>query len=168
MRFVPHHVAHAASALARRVADTDGAADVLVLDGRGECASHLAGTLRRRRRWRSSQRRSCRTRSACSTRTLTEHLGFLRSCDEYKVMAMASYGTPRFLERAARARARTTATAASAPSRSTGSRWSSALGRGEEWTQDHADLAASVQARLEEVLLELAGWLHERTGGDAG
>ena len=35
---------------------------------------------------------------------------------------------------------------------------------GDEWTQDHADLAASVQLRLEEVLLELAGWLHEQTG----
>ena len=32
---------------------------------------------------------------------------------------------------------------------------------GEELTAEHADLAASVQARLEEVLLELARWLHE-------
>ena len=28
---------------------------------------------------------------------LTDHLGFLRSSDEFKVMAMASYGKPRFL-----------------------------------------------------------------------
>ena len=28
---------------------------------------------------------------------LTAHLGFERSSDEYKVMAMASYGTPRHL-----------------------------------------------------------------------
>jgi carbamoyltransferase len=34
----------------------------------------------------------------------------------------------------------------------------------DEWTQDHADLAASVQVCLEEVLLDLAGWLHGRTG----
>src|SRR3954449_8381266 len=41
VRFVPHHVAHAASAgLASPHFD---AADVLVLDGRGEVASHLAG-----------------------------------------------------------------------------------------------------------------------------
>ncbi len=33
-----------------------------------------------------------------------------------------------------------------------------------DWPQEYADLAASVQARLEEVLLDLAGWLHERTG----
>jgi ribosomal 50S subunit-recycling heat shock protein len=29
---------------------------------------------------------------------VTEHLGFLRSSDEYKVMAMASYGKPRYAE----------------------------------------------------------------------
>ena len=34
----------------------------------------------------------------------------------------------------------------------------------EEWTPDHADLAASVQRRCEEVLLDLAGWLHGTTG----
>src|SRR3712207_9245536 len=30
--------------------------------------------------------------------------------------------------------------------------------------QEHADLAASVQKVLEEVLLDLVGWLHGRTG----
>jgi len=38
---------------------------------------------------------------------------------------------------------------------------------GEGWEPQHADLAMSVQVRLEEVLLELAGWIHERTGDDA-
>jgi carbamoyltransferase len=35
---------------------------------------------------------------------------------------------------------------------------------GAEWTREHARLAASVQLRLEEVLLELAGWLYRQTG----
>src|SRR4029450_11539415 len=41
-----------------------------------------------------------------------------------------------------------------------------AKGRGqhEQWTGEHADLAASVQLRLEEVLLELVRWLHAQTG----
>jgi carbamoyltransferase len=34
----------------------------------------------------------------------------------------------------------------------------------EELQPQHVELAAAVQARLEEVLLELAGWLHRRTG----
>ena len=46
VRFVPHHVAHAASAgLAQPDADRIDSA-VLVLDGRGEFASHLAGVYR--------------------------------------------------------------------------------------------------------------------------
>ncbi|MEV0721062.1 carbamoyltransferase N-terminal domain-containing protein, partial [Asanoa sp. NPDC050611] len=44
VRFVPHHVAHAASAALAMPRDGDAA--VLVLDGRGETASHLAGVYR--------------------------------------------------------------------------------------------------------------------------
>ena len=40
VRFVPHHVAHAASAY---LAAPYPSSSVLVLDGRGEDASHLAG-----------------------------------------------------------------------------------------------------------------------------
>src|SRR2546425_8778024 len=36
----------------------------------------------------------------------------------------------------------------------------------EAWTAEHADLAASVQRRLEEVLLDLVRWLHASTGDD--
>ena len=87
---------------------------------------------------------------------LTAHLGFRRSSDEYKVMAMASYGRPRVPRRAARARPRRPATAASATDavdcRTFAPR--AALRRA-TWTPAHADLAASVQRALEEVLLEL-------------
>src|SRR2546423_14998768 len=34
----------------------------------------------------------------------------------------------------------------------------------EEMTEAHADLAASVQARLEEVILDLARWLYDAAG----
>lgn len=47
VRFVQHHVAHAApAALAAPVAGGFGDDAVLVLDGRGEAASHLAGRYR--------------------------------------------------------------------------------------------------------------------------
>jgi carbamoyltransferase len=64
VRFVPHHVAHAASAGLSVPEDSA----VLVLDGRGEVASHLAGA------YRGGSlsvflSRSSRTRSVCSTRT---------------------------------------------------------------------------------------------------
>lgn len=35
------------------------------------------------------------------------------------------------------------------------------------WDAVHADLACSVQALLEEVVVDLATWLHEQTGGTA-
>src|SRR5581483_11368335 len=34
----------------------------------------------------------------------------------------------------------------------------------EPWTEEHANLASSLQIRLEEVLLDLARWLRGRTG----
>jgi carbamoyltransferase len=162
VRFVPHHVAHAASAgLAGPYPDSS----VLVLDGRGEAVSHLAG------RYRASQLEVLATQALPHSLGLfyeevTEHLGFLRSSDEYKVMAMASYGQPRFTDELREA----VRTDGDGGFRTDPVDWAALVKRvapGGEWTQDHADLAASVQRRLEEVLLELVAWLHERTGDRA-
>jgi carbamoyltransferase len=93
---------------------------------------------------------------------LTAHLGFHRSSDEYKVMAMASYGEPRFLDdlrRLVRGDGRGGYRVAAFP----WNRFAPSLQSGDDWTPLHADLAASVQRRLEEVLLELAWWLHDQT-----
>jgi carbamoyltransferase len=161
VRFVPHHVAHAASA--GLAAPRSGEVDVLVLDGRGESASHLAG------RYERGCLDVLRTQELPHSlgllyETVTDHLGFLRSSDEYKVMALASYGTPRFLDELRHA-VRTTGDGGFVTEPID---WQGLVKRRrteEEWTSDHADLAASVQARLEEVLLELAAWLHGQTGG---
>jgi carbamoyltransferase len=162
--FVPHHVAHAASAgLAAPVAYGHGDCAVLVLDGRGERASHLAG------RYRDGTLEPLASQDLPHSlgllyENLTEHLGFLRSSDEYKVMALASYGRPRHLDLF---RELVTATptggfrvgpvdfAALAPRRTDA----------EPMGEAHADLAASVQVRLEEVLLDLADWLYHAAGG---
>src|SRR3954449_1745194 len=94
VRFVPHHVAHAASAgLASPHHD---AADVLVLDGRGESASHLAGHYEQGRLDVFFTQRLPHS-IGLLYETVTEHLGFLRSSDEYKVMALAPYGRARVL-----------------------------------------------------------------------
>ena len=164
VRFVPHHVAHAASAAGAAPARD---ADVLVLDGRGEAASHLAA----RYRAESYPGEGLEVLAAQALphslgllyEDLTEHLGFLRSSDEYKVMALASHGKPRFVDEL-RAAVRATGDGGF---RTEPMDWASlAKPRrpGEPWTQDHADLAASVQATLEQVLLDLASWLHRQTG----
>ncbi|MET7461916.1 carbamoyltransferase C-terminal domain-containing protein [Nonomuraea sp. NPDC005501] len=159
VRFVPHHVAHAASAgLAAPFRDCA----VLVCDGRGENVSHLAG------RYRDGELEVLAAQELPHSLGLmyedvTQHLGFLRSSDEYKVMALASYGRPRHLE-SLRELIRTTEDGGFRVEPIDWNSYAKALSRGSPWTPDHADLAASVQARLEEVLLELARWLHERTG----
>jgi len=159
VRFVPHHVAHAASAgLASPWRDCA----VLVCDGRGEDVSHLAG------RYRDGELEVLAAQRLPHSlgimyEDVTEHLGFLRSSDEYKVMALASYGRPRHLAEL-RELIRTTGDGGFRVGPVDWNGYAKALARDEPWTDDHADLAASVQARLEEVLLELARWLHERTG----
>jgi carbamoyltransferase len=159
---VPHHVAHAASA---GPASPYPDSAVLVLDGRGECASHLAG------RYRDGKLDTLATQALPHSlglvyEDLTAHLGFLRSSDEYKVMALASYGTPRFLPEL---RTHVHATG-DGGFRAHGVDWAAlapARAPGEPWTRDHADLAASTQAVLEETLLDLVHWLHRTAGGDA-
>ncbi|HEU4330156.1 MAG TPA: carbamoyltransferase C-terminal domain-containing protein [Lapillicoccus sp.] len=159
VRFVPHHVAHAASAALAAGGDID----VLVLDGRGECASHLAG------RYDGDRLRPLAGQVLPHSLGLlyeeaTAHLGFLRSSDEYKVMALASYGEPRFAEELAEAVYATD----DGGFRTEKLDWATLVKprrADEEWNQDHADLAASLQLRLEDVLLSLARWLQEHTMG---
>lgn len=160
VRFVPHHVAHAASAALAAPAPGDG--DVLVLDGRGESHSHLAGTYRDGALTPLHAQRLPHS-LGLMYEDLTEHLGFLRSSDEYKVMALASYGEPRFLDEL-REHVRATGDGGFEVAAIDWGSLAKARTAGGEWTRDHADLAASVQARLEEVLLDLAAWLHGETG----
>ena len=160
VRFVPHHVAHAASA--GLAAPFDGNCATLVLDGRGEQHSHLSG------RFLDGKLETLYSQQLPHSLGLlyedaTDHLGFLRSSDEYKVMALASYGKPRHLDHLRQFvhvtpdggfRTAGVDWAAITPKRTPGTRWGAA----------HADLAASLQAVLEEVLLGLAEWLFDRTG----
>ncbi|GAA0389418.1 carbamoyltransferase C-terminal domain-containing protein [Microbispora corallina] len=157
--FVPHHVAHAASA---GLAAPFRESAVLVCDGRGEAVSHLAG------HYQDGELTVLATQELPHSlglmyEDLTQHLGFLRSSDEYKVMAMASYGRPRFL-RELRELVHPTGDGGFRVEPIDWSVYAKALSKGEAWTADHADLAASVQIRLEEVLLDLVRWLHDRTG----
>jgi len=157
--FVPHHVAHAASAYL--AAGWEDCA-VLVCDGRGERASMLAGHVS------GGELRTLATQALPHSlgflySALTEHLGFHRDSDEYKVMAMASYGRPAFLDELRERVAADGQGGFRCPPIDL-SRWAPRLARGADWAPAHADLACSVQARLEEVLLDLLGWLHARTG----
>lgn len=165
VRFVAHHVAHAFSACTAAPCESCA---VLVVDGRGESASHLAG------HWRDGRLETLAAQRLPHSlglmyEELTEHLGFHRSSDEYKVMALASYGEPRHLAQLRELvyadgsggfRTHSIDWARFAPRVPAGAE----QGGSGQWSSEHADLAASVQRRLEEVLLDLCRWLHERTG----
>jgi carbamoyltransferase len=161
VRFVPHHVAHAASC---GPASPHRTCAVLVLDGRGEATSHLAGRYREDGTLEVLARQELPHSLGLLYEELTEHLGFRRSSDEYKVMAMASYGEPAFLDEL-RGLVNATGDGGFATLPVDWGRYARRLrAGGDDWTARHADLACSVQRRLEEVLLELAAWLHDRTG----
>ncbi|MBO8201162.1 carbamoyltransferase [Streptomyces smyrnaeus] len=159
VHFVPHHMAHAASsAFAAPHAERSS---VLVVDGRGESTSHLAA---RRRGAAVEPLHSQQLPHSLGLvyEELTEHLGFLRSSDEYKVMALASYGRPRMAAELARYVHSTGDggfVAKDVP-------WESFAPRarpGQDWTQEQADLAAGAQRVLEDTLLDMVRWLHGRT-----
>jgi carbamoyltransferase len=160
VRFVQHHVAHAASA---QLASPFPTASVLVLDGRGERASHLAGRYGEDGRLEVLAAQPLPHSLGLLYEEATEHLGFRRSSDEYKVMALASYGEPRQLPELREA-VRATGDGGFTIAPIDWSGFAPRLRKGAEWKQEHADLAASLQRRLEEVLIDLARWLHERTG----
>ncbi len=142
--FVQHHVAHAASAgLAAPYERSDDGPELHVLATQD--LPHSLGLL---------------------YEDLTEHLGFLRSSDEYKVMAFASYGKPRHLADF-RELVRTTDSGGFRTDKVEWACYAPKIQPGDELTDAHADLACSVQRRLEEVMLELAIWLHEQTGARA-
>jgi carbamoyltransferase len=158
--FVEHHVSHAASAF--YPAPFDRAA-VLTLDGRGECVSTYLGVgdgLQLEKLHEVPLPHSL----GLLYEQVTSHLGFLNSSDEYKVMALASYGTPRYADRfRSILRWRDDGgyeilphdlTELVGPARSSKATFDAG----------HFDIASSLQVVLEEAGLRLANWLHRRTG----
>lgn len=162
---VPHHVAHAASAALAAPKPDDGDADwaVLVADGRGENTSHLLGSYSAKGDLEVLTRQPLPDSLGMIYEELTEHLGFRRSSDEYKVMALASYGEPT-MDELLKDRIAYLGEGRVVASRVDWEALVPARRAGQDPTRRHADLASSVQNRMEEVLLRLVGWLHEQTG----
>ena len=161
--FVNHHLAHAASAFLPSPHTT---AAVMVIDGRGEEATTSY--------WLGEGNRMTLLGEVKLPHSLgllyeqmTSYLGFLHSSDEYKVMALASFGQPVYADYF---------------------RNLIHVGENGQYTIDplnlekqfgpmrekggaleslHFDIAHSVQTVLEETVLQLITWLHEKTGADS-
>ncbi len=160
--YVPHPLAHAASAFH---ASPFPHAAVLTLDGRGEKATtgYATGS-GNRLEWLGQV---CLPHSlGLLCETVTGYLGFLHSCDEYKVMALASFGKPNFLKEFRDiVRLGEKGQYTIEPLR-LAERFGPPRMRGGELEQRHYDIAASLQVVLEETVLELARWLREQSKED--
>ncbi|MET7253770.1 carbamoyltransferase family protein [Dyadobacter fermentans] len=158
--YVNHHVAHAASAF---FPSPFNEAAVLTLDGRGEQATtgyfigkdnslvqidsvdmpHSLGMLYEK---------------------ITTYLGFLHSSDEYKVMALASYGRPVYLEDFRSVIHVGNDGQYTIDDFDPGQWWGAGRRKEDPFEQLHYDIAHSLQKALEETVLKLAQWLYDQTG----
>jgi carbamoyltransferase len=160
--FVDHHVAHAASAFH---ASPFQRAAVLTLDGRGERATTTYNLGHGNRLERLGQVDLPHSLGLLFAQ-VTHYLGFLHCSDEYKVMALASYGQPRHVG------AFRDIIRVGAEGRYTiepvrlEERFGPARQRGGSFEQRHFDVAHSLQVVLEETVLDLARWLSKATNAD--
>ncbi len=160
--FVEHHLAHEASAFL--AAPFDECA-VLTMDGRGERATTSYG-IYQDRRYRRLKQVNLPHSLGLLYEAVTDYLGFLHSSDEYKVMALASYGKPVYAEQFHEVlQYRGDGDYEVRPAQWTGL-FGPARERGAEFTQHHMNIASSLQVVLEETVLKMVHWLHEETGAD--
>ena len=158
--YVEHHISHAASAF---FPSPFKRAAVLTIDGRGEkvTTSYYLG----------SEHHLEKINDVLLPHSLgllyeevTSYLGFLHSSDEYKVMALASYGNPIYLndfrsmihvEKNGTYRIN---------SLDLEQRFGKTRKKHEPFLQHHFDIASSLQKILEETVLQLVQWFQKETG----
>lgn len=176
LHYVRHHDTHAGSAFF--VSPFDEAA-VLTMDSRGEWATSVMYHGKGNRLdpvGRINLPHSIGVLYLCTT----NHLGF-RTGDEYKIMGLAAYGEPRYAERFRKIvtfkddgtyRVDTSYFKVQhSPGRYVGytsQKFADLFGAArkpdDEITQEHKDIAASLQVVLEETVFHVLRGLHERTG----
>lgn len=157
--FVDHHIAHAASAFLPSPFEE---AAVMTLDGRGErtTTSYYYGDKNNLEMLSNVEMPHS---LGLLYEKITTYLGFLHSSDEYKVMALASYGKPVYAKELRshihlHGDGRYTIDAFS---------FEEVFGpvrhRGDPFEKRHYDIASSLQKVLEEIVLELSDWLRKKS-----
>src|SRR5579875_895701 len=160
---IEHHTAHLASAFF--VSPFDRAA-VLSADGLGDFASSMSA-LGEGPRMRVLGQVAFPHSLGMYYTALTQYLGFWKFGDEYKVMGLAAYGQPEFLDefrRIVRADAPLSFKLGLLFSPYLEKRLGPARKPGEPLTERHHNIAATMQAALEEVLVQHWGALARKTG----
>ncbi len=158
--FVDHHVAHAASAF--NCSPFERAA-VMTVDGRGEQATTTYSVGNGHELKRIGQVNFPNSLGLLYEE-VTTYLGFLHSSDEYKVMALASYGKPEFVKDFREIIRVGLDGQYTIENKNFVERFGPKRLRHEEFTAHHFNIAHSLQLVLEETLLELTDWLQKETG----
>ena len=160
--FVEHHIAHAASAFHASPFDT---AAVLTLDGRGEKAttSYSKGS-GNALRWLGQV--DFPHSLGLLYEQVTAYLGFLQSSDEYKVMALASFGKPRYRDDFREIIQVSSNGQYIIRPPQLEQRFGPPRMKGGPLEQRHYDIAHSLQVVLEEAVLEIVDWLYLATGDE--
>jgi carbamoyltransferase len=158
--YVEHHIAHAASAFHpspfKRAA-------VMTIDGRGELATtaYYHGV---DNELRALGQVNMPHSLGLLYERMTTHLGFLHSSDEYKVMALASYGKPTFVEEFRSIIEIGPNGQYTIDDADLTALFGPARVKEDPFTQHHFDVAHSLQKVLQEKVLLLAEWLQATTG----
>jgi carbamoyltransferase len=157
--YVEHHIAHAASAY---YPSPFQKAAVMILDGRGEkiSTSYYLG----------EGNRMIKIGAVTMPHSLgmlyekiTSYLGFLHSSDEYKVMALASYGRPLYIDNFMSVIHLSNDALYTIDEFNPEDWWGPQRRKDEPFTELHFDIAQSLQKALEKSVLHLANCLYEQT-----
>lgn len=154
--YVKHHLAHAVSAFH---ASPYSQAAVMTLDGRGEKATTSYGIGEGNELEIIGQVNMPHSLGILYEQ-VTDYLGFLHSSDEYKVMALASFGKPRYrkdFEEIVRVGENGQFTIEQPRLEE---RFGPRRQRGGPLDERHYDIAQSLQVVLEDTAVELSRWLH--------
>jgi carbamoyltransferase len=158
--FVEHHIAHAASAFH---CSPYNSAAVMTMDGRGEKAttSYFTGN---GKDLTLIDQVYLPNSLGLLYEQVTTHLGFLHSSDEYKVMALASYGKPEFVSDFREMISLGENGHYTITDQNLEHRFGPKRLRHEEFTSHHFNIAHSLQVVLEETVLKITEWLYHKTG----
>lgn len=157
--FVNHHTAHAASAF---FPSPFTKAAILTLDGRGETATtgYFAADTNN-----LTQLASVNMPHSLGMlyEKITTYLGFLNSSDEYKVMALASYGKPVYLEDFRSVIHVGNDGQYTIDDFDPAEFWGPGRTKDDPFGELHFNIAQSLQKALEETVLKLVEWLYGQT-----
>jgi carbamoyltransferase len=157
--YVEHHLAHAASAFLPSPYEE---ASILTVDGRGEetTTSYYSGKGAKLKKIGEVHMPHS---LGMLYEAVTSHLGFLHSSDEYKVMALASFGKPEYLEEFRSIISVKEDGTYTIDELRLEERFGPARRRDEPFTDRHFNIAHSLQKVLEETVLKLVQWLYKKS-----